>query len=235
MTKKASGDALDRALTALYQTDVTTGLQAAWRDAVKREEPSPMKPSNPRVCLAAARRASHGRGRGADCRHADNGRRSSPQTESEQPPAGAYTAAMDGEAYPQRRHTAEMTNAAAKLGYERSADTVLMDTSVRFCHGGRRRGSPVHGHGRYAAKSTAAQSAEPRKIVRTVSASRSPPRRLTRIMKPSSRSPTARAAMQAPWTCTPSKPASARPRLTLRIPAAGLDRFPARSWKGLAA
>jgi len=45
MKKTASGDALDRALTDLYQTDIPAGYPASWRDAVKREEPTPMKPS----------------------------------------------------------------------------------------------------------------------------------------------------------------------------------------------
>lgn len=45
MRKTASDDALDRALTDLYQADVPAGYKAAWRDAVKREEPSDMNPS----------------------------------------------------------------------------------------------------------------------------------------------------------------------------------------------
>jgi hypothetical protein len=45
MRKTASDDALDRALTDLYQADVPAGYKASWRDAVKREEPSDMKPS----------------------------------------------------------------------------------------------------------------------------------------------------------------------------------------------
>ena len=55
MKHKPSGDALDRALTNLYQADVPAGFQASWRDAVKREEPSTMKPT-PR--LAWLRRAA---------------------------------------------------------------------------------------------------------------------------------------------------------------------------------
>ena len=38
MKKKPASDALDRALTALYQTDVPEAYKASWRDAVKREE-----------------------------------------------------------------------------------------------------------------------------------------------------------------------------------------------------
>ena len=45
MRKTETNDALDRALTNLYQADVPAGYQASWRDAVKREEPSDMKPS----------------------------------------------------------------------------------------------------------------------------------------------------------------------------------------------
>ncbi|MBN1778291.1 MAG: DUF4349 domain-containing protein [Clostridiales bacterium] len=55
MKKKTASDALDRALTALYQTDVPEAYKASWRDAVKREEPSDMK-STPR--LAWLRRAA---------------------------------------------------------------------------------------------------------------------------------------------------------------------------------
>jgi len=43
MKKKPASDALDRALTALYQTDVPEAYKASWRDAVKREESPDMK------------------------------------------------------------------------------------------------------------------------------------------------------------------------------------------------
>jgi hypothetical protein len=44
MKKTASGDALDRALTDLYQADVPEDFKTSWRDAVKREELPAMKP-----------------------------------------------------------------------------------------------------------------------------------------------------------------------------------------------
>lgn len=45
MKNTMPNDALDRALTDLYQTDVPAGYHAAWSDAVTREEPTEMKPS----------------------------------------------------------------------------------------------------------------------------------------------------------------------------------------------
>ncbi len=55
MKHKPSSDALDRALTDLYQADVPQAYRASWRDVVKREESSDMK-SIPR--LAWLRRAA---------------------------------------------------------------------------------------------------------------------------------------------------------------------------------
>lgn len=45
MKNTASGDALERALTELYQADLPADFQAAWRDAVKREEQTHMQPT----------------------------------------------------------------------------------------------------------------------------------------------------------------------------------------------
>lgn len=46
MKQKPSGDTLDRALTALCQTDVPEAYKASWRDAVKREEIKTMQKSS---------------------------------------------------------------------------------------------------------------------------------------------------------------------------------------------
>ncbi|HPF87701.1 MAG TPA: DUF4349 domain-containing protein [Candidatus Limiplasma sp.] len=46
MRKNKPQDALDHALTDLYQTDVPAGYRAAWRNTVKREEPFIMKPAH---------------------------------------------------------------------------------------------------------------------------------------------------------------------------------------------
>ncbi len=43
MKKDTANDALDRALTDLYQADIPESFRASWRDAVKREEPPTMK------------------------------------------------------------------------------------------------------------------------------------------------------------------------------------------------
>jgi len=43
MKQPTENDSLNRVLTDLYQADIPESFQASWRDAVKREEPSPMK------------------------------------------------------------------------------------------------------------------------------------------------------------------------------------------------
>ena len=220
MTKKASGDALDRALTTLYQADVPTGFQAAWRDAVKREEPSQMKPSNPPFAwlrraalpMAAALVLIAGTLITGSL---------SPQTESDQPPAGAYTAAMDEEAYDDGAY--QMTNAAAKLGYERSADTVLMETSSDFAMAEDGAAAPSAAMGG-ATASTAAQAAEPRKIVRTVSltlASTAFDQDYETILSLADGAGGYAGAVDLYSRETGKRSAS----FTLRIPAAGLDDF----------
>ena len=45
MEKQSKPDALDRALTDLYRTDIPDGYRAAWRAAVQREEQTAMKKS----------------------------------------------------------------------------------------------------------------------------------------------------------------------------------------------
>jgi hypothetical protein len=45
MEKQTKPDALDRALTNLYRSDIPDGYRVAWRDAVKREEQKAMKPT----------------------------------------------------------------------------------------------------------------------------------------------------------------------------------------------
>lgn len=45
MEKQSKPDALDRALTDLYRTDIPDGYRAAWRAAVQREEQTAMKPT----------------------------------------------------------------------------------------------------------------------------------------------------------------------------------------------
>ena len=54
MKQTQTDDALDRALTALHKADVPAGFSASWRDAVKREEPTPMKTIRPLTWLRRA-------------------------------------------------------------------------------------------------------------------------------------------------------------------------------------
>ncbi len=54
MKQTQTNDALDRALTALHKADVPAGFSASWRDAVKREEPTPMKTIRPLSWLRRA-------------------------------------------------------------------------------------------------------------------------------------------------------------------------------------
>jgi hypothetical protein len=155
MKKTASNDALDRALTTLYQADIPAGYAASWRDAVKREETSEMKPFPrwnwlKRAVLPAAAALVLVVGTLV------TGELSS-KTSSAPPPAGYDEAASIGETY-----KAEDT---AAYGLEKSADIQFapmpnaqntMDTSARGSSGD-------------TASAAAETATDSRKIVRTVS------------------------------------------------------------------